>query len=52
MFVKSAVIYILKEILTDTYYKRVRIISTLGTNRLGTKRPWVRNVEIIVSREN
>ena len=24
----------------------VRIISTLGTNRLGTKRPWVRNVRI------
>ena len=22
------------------------IISTLGTNRLGTKRPWVRNVPI------
>ena len=24
----------------------VRIISTLGTNRLGTKRPWVRNIRI------
>ena len=24
----------------------VRIISTLGTNRLGTKRPWVRNDRI------